>query len=244
MTPRPALPIGGLANARDLGGLERRDGTTTPAGVFYRSESLEHVTEDGWDTIRELGVATVVDLRRPVERTACVPEDIDLVAVDLDGDHPEFWAPLEEEGTWGTPLYYPAHLAELPHRMRGVLDAIARARTGAVLFHCAAGWDRTGFVSAVLLSALDVTVEAAAADYLTSFRNADAMATLHGHTSQVDVRIAVLARRGHTPDSGFRAVYEGIDLAEWFALAEVEPATRDAITTWRGAAAASGPRPV
>lgn len=231
---RQSLNIVGLANARDLGGLERGDGTTTPEGVFLRSEALDRVTADGWDDLRRRGVATVIDLRRPDERTLGAPSDMDVVAVDLDGDERDFWAPLESDGRWGTPLYYLAHLEELSHRMRAVLDAIAEAREGAILFHCGAGWDRTGFVSAVLLRAIDVTAEAAAADYLLSFENAEEMAALHGRSSRVRERLGTLSRHGHTPESAFGSVYGGIDLDAWFARAGVTSATVTAIRTWRG----------
>ncbi len=228
------LEISGLANLRDLGGLRRRDGTTTPTGVFLRSEKLDLVTPAGWEQLRTYGVATVIDLRRPEERTGTVPDDIDLVPVDLDGDESEFWEPIEADGRWGTPLYYPMHLAVLPHRMRDVLDAVSAARPGAVLVHCAAGWDRTGFVSAVLLRALDVTPEAAAADYLTSFANAEATSALHGRPSHVEARLATLTRYGHTPESAFAEMYDELRLDDWFAAAGITATTRDAILTWRG----------
>lgn len=237
------LSVAGLANVRDLGGLERHDGTTTPAGVFLRCETLDRVTAEGWGSLRGLGVRTVIDLRRPDERTRSVPDDIDLVAADLDGDEPAFWAPFEADGRWGTPLYYGSHLAELPHRMRTALDAVATARDGAVLFHCGAGWDRTGLLSAVLLRAVDVTADSAVFDYVRSFENADAMDALHGRSSHVEERRGVLDRYGHTPDSAFRAAYDAIELDQWFATAEVAPATRAAIRTWRGAIERAGTMP-
>lgn len=229
------LTVDGLANVRDLGGLTRSDGTVTPYGVFLRSEILDRVTTKGWHALRERGVTTVIDLRRPQERTRSVPDDIDMIAVDLDGDERHFWEPIEADGRWGTPLYYVPHLAELPHRMRAVLDALARAREGAVLFHCGAGWDRTGFVSAVLLRAIGATPEAAAADYLRSFDNADAMTALHGRAAHVDERLAIMKRYDHTPESAFLSVYRELDVDGWFASADVASATRTAIRTWRGA---------
>jgi len=229
------LDVEGLANARDLGGLERRDGSVTPTGVFYRSDMLDRVTPAGWRALRELGVRTVVDLRRPEERAGVEPHGIEVVPADLDGDDDEFWAPYEADGRWGTPLYYLPHLTGNPHRMRAVLDAIAAAPDGAVLFHCAAGWDRTGLVSAMLLRSLEVTPEAAVADYLRSFENAQAMEALHGRPSHVPQRLGVLSGFGHTPDSAFCAAYTGIDVDAWFAAADVAPATRTAVRTWRGA---------
>lgn len=231
-----ALVIPGLANARDLGGLQRHGGGTTPSGVFIRSDAPDLVPSDGWDRLRERGVATVIDLRRPEERTPGVPDDIDLVAVDLDGEERAFWEPLEADGRWGTPLYYVPHLTDLPHRMAAVLQAIAGARPGGILFHCAAGWDRTGLVTAMLLRALDVTTEAARADYVTSFANAPAMETLRSRSQHADERIEVMTRFGHTPESAFAAAYEAIDLDAWSRAADLDATTLDAIRTWRSSA--------
>jgi protein tyrosine/serine phosphatase len=227
------LEIPGLANARDLGGLQRQDGSTTPFGVFIRSDAPDLVSLEGWDRLRERGVATVIDLRRPEERTPGVPNDIDLVTVDLDGEDRAFWEPLEADGRWGTPLYYVPHLSDLPHRMAAVLQAIAGARPGGVLYHCAAGWDRTGLVTAMLLRALDVTTDAARADYATSFANASAMETLRKRSQHADERIDVLRRFGHTPESAFASVYETIDLDAWSIAAGIDSTTLDAIRTWR-----------
>lgn len=232
-----SIDVIGLANARDLGGLERRDGTVTPSGAFIRSERLDLVDERGWDALRDAGVRTVIDLRRPDERSGVVPVDLDVVHVDLDGDETAFWAPYEADGRWCTPLYYAAHLRELPHRLAAVVNAIAGAADGAILFHCSAGWDRTGLVAAVLLRALDVTADAAVDDYLASFANADAMAALHERSFEVEGRHAVLDRFGHTAESAFREMYDVLDLDAWFVDARIDVTTRAALASWRGAAA-------
>lgn len=229
-----SLTVSGLANARDLGGLERSDGTLTPYGVFIRAEMLDRVDAAGWDTLRSLGVRSVIDLRRPHETTSVAPADIHFASVDLDGDEREFWDPVEVDGRWGTPLYYADHLRTLPHRLRGVLDAVASAPDGAVLFHCRAGWDRTGLVAAVLLKALDVTPDAATDDYVASFANAERLEELHDHSAEVEERLEILARFEHTPESAFRAAYRDLDIDEWFARARVEDSTRVAVSTWRG----------
>lgn len=227
------FPIDGLANARDLGGLDRADGSTTPTGVFVRAERLDRVTPSAWERLSAYGVRTVIDLRRPHERTSEIPDGIRRVNVDLDGDDQAFWAPLEADGRWCTPLYYLSHLDELPHRLAEVLRAIESADEGAVLFHCGAGWDRTGLVAAVLLRALDVAEDAAVADYLASFSNAEAMATLHERSFHVEERREVLARFGHTAESAFRDAYQNLDLNEWFGQADIDDATGLAVTTWR-----------
>lgn len=235
----PPLDVPGLANARDLGGLPRQDGSVTPHGVFIRSDAPDLVTPEGWDRLRERGVATVVDLRRPEERTPGAPDDIDVIAVDLDGAERDFWEPLEADGRWGTPLYYVPHLTDLPHRMAGVLRAIATARPGGILFHCAAGWDRTGLVTMMLLRALDVTTEAARRDYATSFVNAAEMEALRSRSQHAEERRAVLTRFGHTPESAFADAYEWLDLEEWSKSAGLDPDVLLALRTWRSSVPAT-----
>ena len=71
MSRRPAvtsLQCNGLVNARDLGGLPRADGSTTPHGVFFRSENVDQIASGGWQQIRDAGIRTIVDLRQPRER--------------------------------------------------------------------------------------------------------------------------------------------------------------------------------
>ena len=231
---RTSLAIDGLANVRDLGGLERQGGSPTPTGVFIRAELLDRVTGSGWAALHDRGVRTIIDLRRPEETTGTAPDGIRVSRVDLDGDERDFWAPFEADGRWGTPLYYAAHLRDLPHRLAQVLQAIASAPPGVVLFHCGAGWDRTGLVAAVLLKAVGVTEDAAAADYLASFANAEAMTALHGRSFDVKKRHEVLTTFGHTPDSAFRDMYRALDIAAWFRHADIEPHVVREITSWRG----------
>ncbi|MGM1017197.1 MAG: tyrosine-protein phosphatase [Actinomycetota bacterium] len=233
-----ALRIDGLVNVRDLGGLDRTDGTVTPTGVFVRSERLDRIESDGWRELHAYGVRTVIDLRRPDERTGQVPAMMTHVHVDLDGgDERDFWATYEADGRWATPLYYLDHLQALPHRLASVLNAAATADEGGLLFHCSAGWDRTGLVAAVLLRALDVTADAAVADYLLSFTNADAMASLHERSFDVEERQQILEGFGHTAESAFRDMYLNLNVEEWLTDSGIEPQTRVAIETWRGAAA-------
>jgi protein-tyrosine phosphatase len=169
------LPIDGLVNARDLGGVGLRSGGTTPTGVLARSEDADLITDAGWERLRELGYRTVRDLRQPAARardTHPRPDGIHVAHVDLDGldDHPDFWVPYWDTGLVGTPLYYLPHLAELPDRAGAALRAIAHAPAGGVLFHCGAGRDRTGLVALLLLLAVGAEPDEIVDDYLESVR--------------------------------------------------------------------------
>lgn len=232
---RRDLTIDGIANARDLGGLERVDGSRTPFGVFIRSERTDRVTPAGWRVLADYGVRTVIDLRRPSELTGDAPGGMRRICVDLDGVDSDFWEPLEADGRWCTPLYYQPHLEQMPDRLAAVLRAIAMADDGAILFHCSAGWDRPGMVTAALLRAVDVKATDALGDHLESYSNADAMAALHERSFEPQERRDVAARFGTSPENVFDAFYRDLDLPALYDRAGVDRATRLAISTWRGA---------
>jgi protein-tyrosine phosphatase len=61
-----------------------------------------------------------------------------------------------------------AVLDHSPRELAQVLHAVTDAPRGVVLFHCAAGKDRTGAVAALLLAAADVEPEEIAGDYAVS----------------------------------------------------------------------------
>lgn len=232
-----ALPVDGLVNARDLGGLPRSAGGTTPHGVLVRAERPDRVTAAGWRRLRELGVRTVVDLRQPVERDAdpvALPDGLASRRVDLDGlEDAAFWADYWENGLAGTAVWYLPHLAAMPDRIRAVLHAIATAPPGGVLFHCAGGRDRTGLVAAVLLTVAGVAPEAVVGDYLASVTNAAALAAAQGREDAEPAVDALLAARGTTTERAFRDFLAGLDVEAL--LSRLPAAEAEAIRTWRGA---------
>jgi hypothetical protein len=162
----------GLFNARDLGGLPTPAGETRWAAVV-RSENPERLTEAGWAAAHLHGIRTVVDLRNADEYgpdTAPRPAEISTIRVpteEYDAD-PDFWRHWRETSLWGTPLYYRTYLEAFPHKMAAVLTAIGRAEPGGVLVHCAAGWDRTGLATLMLLTLAGVAPEDIIADYALS----------------------------------------------------------------------------
>ena len=237
MSDAPALRVEGLHNVRDLGGRPRKDGGTTPSGVFVRSERPDRVREAGWSALQAHGVRTVVDLRQPAERAsdrAAIPEGIADLHIDHDGlEHADFWAGYWDDHLVGTPLYYLPHLQALPERTVAVLSAIATAPEGAVLFHCAGGRDRTGLIAAILLTLADVEEDAIVADYLESIENADAMAIGHGRPSNEPAVAALLESRGTTSEEAFRAFLAGLDVEAL--LARLPAAQAATLRSWRRA---------
>jgi protein-tyrosine phosphatase len=157
----------GCLNARDLGGYATKDGRETRWGAVVRSDSPAALTEAGRAALADYGVRAIVDLRLPAELA----------------DHPNPFAEPGDHGIAYTNVSFidPAaappnaattlaedYLQMLDRYRAGVAEAVAAvagAPDGAVVVHCAAGKDRTGLISAMLLGLVDVPAETIAADY-------------------------------------------------------------------------------
>jgi hypothetical protein len=232
------LRADGLHNARDLGGLPRTGGGSTPTGVFFRSENVDHLTARGWEQVHAAGIRTVVDLRQQVERDRDAsprPDWVRTVHVDHDGlENAAFWADYWENGLVGTALYYLPHLAAMPERTVAAVSAIVSAPPGAVLLHCMGGRDRTGLVSLVLLTAAGTEPEAVVEDYLETVRIGDPRAA-SGNRNDAEEEIAALcAGFGTSTEQAFRDARAGLDLERVLAAGGLSPDDRAALFSWRG----------
>ena len=156
-------------NVRDLGGLPTEDGRSIRPGLLYRGDGVHRLAGADLEKARTLGLRTVIDLRTigEIERGGRFPID----------DHPVDWhnLPILERmwseddlvATTGAVAFLCERYVDML-RSGGV--AIARivdltADGTPLLFHCAAGKDRTGVVAAVLLGLAGVSPEEIAADY-------------------------------------------------------------------------------
>jgi protein-tyrosine phosphatase len=168
---------------RDLGGIRTTDGRTIRPGALVRARSLDDVED--WTALHELGVRTLIDLRNDDERaSAPAPPGITALHLPLDGsDDREFWDEWASDWRFGTPAYYGPHLTRFPERSVAVVEAIAGARPGGVLFHCMGGRDRTGMVAMLVLTLVGVAPERIADDYeLGAGAHPDAEAVAAGLT--------------------------------------------------------------
>ncbi len=233
-----SIDVDGLVNARDLGGLRRRDGAVTPRGVFFRSENIDWVRLAGWDQLRALGVRTVIDLRQPTERARDAqarPPWLTTVAVDLDGpENTAFWKDYWDNGLCGTALYFIPHLVAMPERAGRVLSALAHAPAGGVLFHCMSGRDRTGLISLLLLTAADAAPEEIVLDYMETVRLGDVRAAAAKGRNAEPMWEDICATRGTTTEGAFRDAIQRLDLAWFYTAAHMDPCDVDVIRTWRG----------
>jgi protein-tyrosine phosphatase len=159
------IALEGASNMRDLGGLPLGDGGWVRRGRLYRSAALNELTEGDRVLLSGLGLSAVVDLRSEAERTYApsrLPPGLPVIAP---GDG----------GVGSIPGYKrrpnPVTEADARRMMRAGMGALYRtlAETeGGVLFHCAAGKDRTGFAAAIILLATGASHETVVEDYLAT----------------------------------------------------------------------------
>jgi protein-tyrosine phosphatase len=172
------VDLEGCFNFRDLGGYPTVHGRTVRWQRVYRSDALHLLTPADIARVQgELGLGAVIDLRSTAELRAeeaawIEPADIHFHHVPLyDGERmrTEDVPPIE---TLADRYFLLAEFAK-PQIAR-VVQTIAEAN-GPVVYHCAAGKDRTGVVSAVLLGLLGVRDEIIVADYAATRDNLEAI---------------------------------------------------------------------
>jgi protein-tyrosine phosphatase len=157
-------------NFRDVGGYSGLDGRTVRWRRLFRSDALHRLTEDDADDFAELGIRTVIDLRRPfeIEKYGRVAERYGLDYRNLILEHVD-WEEVEHPENavherWLADRYL--NFAEDGRdALLGSLRVIADPDQAPVVVHCMAGKDRTGTVCALALSLLGVSDEDIAADY-------------------------------------------------------------------------------
>jgi protein-tyrosine phosphatase len=156
-------------NFRDLGGYTTADGHVTKWRTMFRADGVHRLTVDD---LAPLGIKTVVDLRTPLELEERGRFDHD----DVDYHHlPVMEATWERESidVSGPPERFLANrYLEMLESGRETIPVALRllADPAAVplVFHCAAGKDRTGVVAALTLSLLGVPDETIVQDYALS----------------------------------------------------------------------------
>lgn len=165
------VPLGGPANFRDLGGYETVHGAHVRTGRVYRADSLSYMTdEDVRHVLDVLDLRTVVDLRGigevkkfthgPLESLGVTVAHIPIV--DETRQPPAGW---NNEVPVAMDALYLLMLDRFGHRFAEVLRLVADEDAQPVVFHCAAGKDRTGLVAMLVLGLLGVAPDVIGADY-------------------------------------------------------------------------------
>lgn len=178
------LDIEGVLNFRDLGGYRSADGRQVIWGKIFRSAQLDRLTPRGISELAELGIRTVVDLRFSDETEkyptilSAVPKaeiiswhnEQEVGSADQSAEMKLIWR--ESLDSNDPAQVHEAMRINYPKKLythRAIyLKMLLRLSQGQapLLFHCAAGKDRTGVGAALILSLLGVDDQQIIDDYL------------------------------------------------------------------------------
>lgn len=171
VTPPPAgadpqrwVHLEGAANTRDAGDYPTSDGGRVKRGMIYRSAKLNRLTSAGAAAYRDLGVTTVIDFCNRLTSWPLFGGDVWSVhlASSVHG------CPISFSKAGRPAEFYIRGVRENADSYREAFELLADADNYPVLYHCAAGTDRTGVMSALLLSLLGVQRNVIIADFRLS----------------------------------------------------------------------------
>lgn len=159
----------GLLNLRDIAELTASDPRApVPGRVFRSSQPFDWDREATMDFLTGQGIQSIVDLRSQREAglspwRVAADAEINLVAAPLDPSdaNPASTMGLLTAEDLGN--YYVGWLHSRPRVVVDALEPIVAGRT--TLVHCAAGKDRTGVITAVILLVAGVSDDLIIRDY-------------------------------------------------------------------------------
>lgn len=191
---RQFLPVKSIMNARDLGGYTVNDGRVVRDGVLIRAAHLAEASDEDVQFLSDIPVSKVIDFRKTEEKRGkediMIPGSAYIVLpIDASGnasanatekelkrlrrgkkfDVKKFIvymafndkAKAVAREMYPTLFFNPDSQKQYAKFFRHVIAA----ESGAVIYHCTQGKDRTGVASALLLAALGADRETIVADF-------------------------------------------------------------------------------
>lgn len=174
------LEIKKVTNFRTIGNIKNVDGRILKEGKFYRSAHLHKLKKRSFKTFENLGIKEIIDLRNSKEisqRPDVIPQNVDLKnysAFEDEGDQLDQAKKLVLKGkVKGTDAdqrmldFYKTYATENPEIIKKIIHEILDSEDP-VLYHCTAGKDRTGIITALILTILKFDTDTINNDYLLS----------------------------------------------------------------------------
>ena len=146
----------GVTNMRDLGGWKTADGKRDKQGLIYRSGALAGpsyvtpmITKEGVAVMQELGIVTELDLRNEASGTdPCPVEGVKVIHIPMVASN----------------NFYGTNREQIPK----IFEVLANEANYPLVFHCAIGTDRTGYIAFLINALLGVEEQSLYRDYLFS----------------------------------------------------------------------------
>ena len=188
------IPVKGIVNARDLGGYTMQDGRKLRDGKLIRAAHLADATDADLQYLSGLPVAKVIDFRKEDEKNGKVDRMVSgaeyiCLAIDASGNKSEETKEEEKKLFSGHKQFdikkiiliaafnktaqmiardmYPTMLfdSDCQKQLAQFFQLVLKTESGAILYHCTQGKDRTGIASALLLAALGASRDTIVADF-------------------------------------------------------------------------------
>ncbi|SHL21419.1 tyrosine-protein phosphatase [Chryseobacterium polytrichastri] len=174
------IKIKKVNNFRTLGSLKNIEGKTLKEGKFYRSGDLYHLKNSSFKELEKLGIKEIIDLRNEKEiskKPDHLPENIiykKYSAFEDQGDQLSQAKKLVLKGKVNAADadkrmvdFYRDYVTENPETIKKIITEILESNQP-VLYHCTAGKDRTGIITALIMSVLKFDKETIYNNYLLS----------------------------------------------------------------------------
>lgn len=170
------LNLEGAINLRELGGYPTKDGTTIKYNKLLRSGDISNLTGKSLSYLKKYGLKYVVDFRSNSEQQTWADTTSDFYKIYSDPVYPlkgngDKLAGIINRGDYSYlgMIYQSVVLDTHGQQAYQILfDLLLRndQPEQSLLFHCAAGKDRTGIGALLVLKALGVDDETITKDYL------------------------------------------------------------------------------
>jgi protein-tyrosine phosphatase len=164
------IQLEGAVNFRDLGGYAAAAGAHTRWRTLFRADGLGDLTETDFSTMRALGIRTVIDLRSAEElergRYDVGAHPVTFHHFPIIEKPPDVDEIVKRPGLLRT--QYLDMIRDAGPSFVSVLEILATPGALPAVVHCTAGKDRTGVLSAIVLSLLGVDEPTVVADYALS----------------------------------------------------------------------------
>lgn len=165
------LPLENVENMRDLGGYPTTNHKVTRFHIYIRSSRLTFITDEDNDFLKDYGITDIIDLRGLTKiQSTFVSDDninkeyfnfhyIPLSTIEME----KYMNNEQEKDDFNFGIGY-TYLLDNKTKIKQIFDVLADAK-GGVLFHCTAGKDRTGVISALILGLCNVNIKDIIANY-------------------------------------------------------------------------------
>ena len=155
--------INKTTNMRDIGGYAIGQNKIVKEGKIIRTDCVTNLNNEEVDKLIEMGFTTIIDLRNDNEMSEkksvfADHDSFDCKHIELDGKIPN----SQEEV-----LDSYIKMLNAKEEIKEIFEILANAN-GGVIYHCSAGKDRTGVVTACILKFLGVDDKDIIVDYLAS----------------------------------------------------------------------------